>query len=67
VKREQLEHVPRARIEDHPDPDVLVIGSQSILGRFPVDGAIGELPPFHENFGCYAQGVSVSTAVLPSG
>lgn len=34
-----------------------------------VDGAIGELSPFHESFGCYAQGVSVSvrTAVLPNG
>ena len=32
-----------------------------------VDGAIGELSPFHETFGYYAQGVSVSTAVLPEG
>jgi hypothetical protein len=32
-----------------------------------VDGAIGELSPFHETFGYYAQGVSVSTAVLPRG
>jgi hypothetical protein len=32
-----------------------------------VDGAIGELSPFHETFGYYAQGVSVSTAVLPAG
>src|SRR2546429_9495915 len=32
-----------------------------------VDGAIGELSPFHETFGYYAQGVSVSTAVLPDG
>ncbi|WP_330232709.1 hypothetical protein OHA40_09605 [Nocardia sp. NBC_00508] len=30
-----------------------------------VDGAIGELSPFHETFGYYAQGVSVTTAVLP--
>ena len=26
-----------------------------------VDGAIGELSPFHERYGYYAQGVSVST------
>jgi hypothetical protein len=32
-----------------------------------VDGAIGELSPFHERFGYYAQGVSVSTAILPAG
>jgi hypothetical protein len=32
-----------------------------------VDGAIGELSQFHETFGYYAQGVSISTAVLPSG
>jgi hypothetical protein len=32
-----------------------------------VDGAIGELSNFHETFGCYAQGVSVSTAILPQG
>ena len=29
----------------------------------PVDGAIGELSIFHETFGYYAQGVSVTTAV----
>jgi hypothetical protein len=32
-----------------------------------VDGAIGELSKFHEQFGYYGQGVSVATAVLPSG
>jgi hypothetical protein len=32
-----------------------------------VDGAIGELSTFHETSGYYAQGVSVSTAILPSG
>jgi hypothetical protein len=32
-----------------------------------VDGAIGELSKFHETFGYYAQGVSVTTAVLPTG
>ena len=32
-----------------------------------VDGAIGELSPFHEMYTYYAQGVEVSTAVLPDG
>lgn len=32
-----------------------------------VDGSIGELSRFHETYGYYAQGVSVSTAVLPAG
>lgn len=32
-----------------------------------VDAAIGELSPFDEQFGYYAQGVEVRTAVLPVG
>lgn len=32
-----------------------------------IDGAIGELSRFHETFGYYGQGVSLSTAVLPEG
>lgn len=32
-----------------------------------VDGAIGELSQFHETYGYYAQGVSLDTAILPSG
>jgi hypothetical protein len=96
VTREQLEHILRAASTIAGDPDVLVIGSQSVLGSFAeddlpleatssmeadiaffddladakadqVDGAIGELSTFHETFGYYAQGVSVSTAVLPEG
>ncbi|MDQ7904325.1 DUF6036 family nucleotidyltransferase [Phytohabitans sp. ZYX-F-186] len=96
MRREHLEHVLRAASQIAGDPDVLVIGSQSVLGAIPeerlppaatasievdvaffddpddrkadqVDGAIGELSAFHETFGYYAQGVSVSTAVLPAG
>jgi hypothetical protein len=96
MRREQLEHVLRAASQIAGDSDVLVIGSQSILGAISeellppaatasievdvaffddlndvkadlVDGAIGELSAFHETFGYYAQGVSVSTAVLPAG
>lgn len=32
-----------------------------------IDGAIGELSQFHETFGYYAQGVTVTTATLPTG
>ena len=32
-----------------------------------VDGAIGEMSRFHEAFGVYGQGVSISTATLPDG
>ena len=96
MNRAQLEHVLRAAATIVDDPDLLVIGSQAILGSFAddelppeattsieadlafvvdpdgekadrVDGAIGELSRFHESFGYYAQGVSVTTAVLPIG
>lgn len=32
-----------------------------------IDGSIGELSPFHETFGYYAEGVSPHTAKLPQG
>lgn len=32
-----------------------------------IDGSIGELSPFHETFGYYAQGVGEETAILPPG
>jgi hypothetical protein len=32
-----------------------------------IDGSIGELSPFHETFGYYAQGVAEETARLPEG
>ncbi|GAA2617088.1 hypothetical protein GCM10010399_55020 [Dactylosporangium fulvum] len=35
MKREQLEHVLRAASAIAGDPDMLVIGSQSILGAIP--------------------------------
>jgi len=96
MNREQLAHLLRASTQIAGDPDILVIGSQAILGSFDeddlpapatasrevdiaflndpggqkadqVDGAIGELSQFDEQFGYYAQGVEVSTAVLPTG
>ena len=96
MRREQLEHVLRAASTIVGERDVLVIGSQAVLGTIPdadlpmeattsieadlaffddpadakadqVDGAIGELSRFHEMYGYYAQGVSVSTAIVPFG
>lgn len=32
-----------------------------------IDGSIGELSPFHDTFGYYAQGVQPGTATLPKG
>jgi uncharacterized nucleotidyltransferase DUF6036 len=96
VNRDQLAHVLRAAASIAGDGDIVVLGSQSILGTFSdarlpdeatmsveadlawrhdpnaakadlVDGAIGEGSQFHSEWGYYAQGVEVSTAVLPAG
>jgi len=92
MNRAQLEHVIRAAATIADDDEIVVIGSQAVLGQFPdappellrsmeadvwprhhperwdlVDGSIGELSPFHETFGYYAQGVGPETAVLPEG
>ena len=92
MTRTQLEHVIRAAATIAGDSEIIVIGSQAILGRYPdappelvvsadvdlyprhhperadlIEGSIGELSPFHETYGYYAQGVGVRTAVLPEG
>jgi hypothetical protein len=92
MNRAQLEHLIRAAAVIADDDELVVIGSQAILGQFPdapevllvsveadlypknhperadlIDGTIGELSPFHDTFGYYAQGVGETTAVLPSG
>lgn len=96
MKREQLEHVLRAAAQIADMRDIIVLGSQAILGSvadeelpleatrsievdlaFPtdrdgsladaVDGAIGELSRFHEEFHYYPHGVGLSTARLPIG
>jgi hypothetical protein len=92
VKRTELEHIIRAAATISGDDELIVIGSQSILGQFPnapaellvsneadvyprnlterwelIDGSIGELSPFHDTFGYYAQGVEPGTATLPAG
>jgi len=92
MTRDQLEHIIRAAATIADDDEIVIIGSQAILGGFPeapeellrsmeadvwprnhperwelIDGSIGELSPFHETFGYYAQGVGPETAVLPEG
>jgi hypothetical protein len=92
VTRDQLEHLIRAAADIADDDEIVVIGSQAILGQFPeapasmrisveadvfplnhperaeiIDGSIGELSPFHETYGYYAQGVGEETAHLPRG
>ncbi|HET6338742.1 MAG TPA: DUF6036 family nucleotidyltransferase [Polyangiales bacterium] len=90
MTRQQLEHLIRAAATIADDDELIVVGSQSILGAHPaapaellvsveadlyprnhpdradlIDGTIGELSPFHETYGYYAQGVGPETAVLP--
>lgn len=92
MTRHQLEHVIRAAAMIADDDELVIVGSQAVLGQFPgapaellrsmeadvypknhpdrsdlIDGSIGELSPFHESFGYYAQGVGPRTAVLPRG
>ena len=92
MTRQQLEHLIGAAAAISEDDEIVVVGSQAILGQFPdappellvsneadvfprhyperadlVDGSIGELSPFHETFGYYAQGVGPETATLPPG
>ena len=92
MTRAQLEHLIRAAATIAHDDEIVVIGSQAILGQFPdapadllvsneadiypknhversdlVDGSIGELSPFHDMYGYYAQGVGPETATLPAG
>ena len=90
--RAQLEHIIRAASTVADDDEIIVVGSQAVLGQFPdapadllvsveadvypknhperwelIDGSLGELSPFHETFGYYAQGVEPGTAILPAG
>jgi len=96
MKRQQLEHVLRAAAQIADTRDIIVLGSQAILGSVAddelpleasrsievdlafaidpdgsladaVDGAIGELSRFHQEFHYYPHGVQLSTARLPIG
>jgi hypothetical protein len=92
MKRKEIEHLIRAAGAITESDEIIVIGSQSILGTYPqapdallqsreadlipikyperadlIDGVIGELSPFDETFGYYADGVDKTTAKLPKG
>ena len=92
MTRDQLEHIIRAAAVIAEDDEIMIVGSQAILGKYPdapeslrvsveadvypknhperadlIDGSIGELSPFHDTYGYYAQGVGPGTATLPSG
>ncbi|HMP75455.1 MAG TPA: hypothetical protein PKE12_04065 [Kiritimatiellia bacterium] len=92
MKRHELEHVIRAATAVANVREIVIVGSQAILGALPdapeevlrsqeadcfplsdpakadlIDGAIGELSPFHLQFGYYAHGVAPGTAILPDG
>lgn len=90
--RANLEHLIRAAGDIAECKKIIVIGSQSILGKYPnppkdaiismeadlipsehperadlIDGSIGELSLFHDNYGYYGDGCDESTAILPRG
>ena len=92
MKLESLEKLIKIACALTEQYEVYVVGSQSILGKFPnapevflksqeadfmfigddkkadlIDGSIGDLSPFHEDRGYYAQGVNEKTVLLPDG
>ena len=96
MRRQELAHLLRAASAIARDREVLVLGSQAILGTYDddelpevvtlsreadiaflddpgrrkaddVEGAIGEMSPFHESHQVYAEGVHIDTAELPDG
>jgi Nucleotidyltransferase of unknown function (DUF6036) len=96
VRRQELAHILRAACGITGDKEVLVLGSQAILGAYDdaelpdvvtlsleadiaflndpdrrkaddVEGAIGEMSPFHVTHQVYAEGVHIDTAELPDG
>lgn len=96
MRRQDLAHVLRASCNIVKDGDIIVVGSQSILGSYDetelpraatmsaeadvafrsdpdtskaetVEGAIGELSPFHDAFDYYVDGVDISLIALPDG
>jgi hypothetical protein len=91
MRRKDLEHLIRAAGAIVESKELVILGSQAILGPCPeapaglltsqeadtypldapakadlLDGTIGELSPFHEQFGYYAHGVAPETAILPA-
>jgi hypothetical protein len=49
------------------EADVAFFGDAEEVKADLVDGAIGEDSLFHQTYGYYGQGVSISTATLPAG
>lgn len=92
MNRQEFEHIVRAAAGITGQKEFIIIGSQSILGKFPdaprilrhsmeldlypkdhpemadlISGCLGEYSSFHDTFKYYADGVSPTTAVLPTG
>ncbi|MFZ2240432.1 MAG: DUF6036 family nucleotidyltransferase [Gordonia amarae] len=99
MRRDQLEHAIRAACEILKCDEVIIVGSQSILGTWDeielpgratetneadimaidpdnrrvmamadaLEGAAGEMSPFHDTHGFYLDGVDESTSILPDG
>lgn len=92
MTREQLEHAIRAACDVSGDTELIIFGSQAILGSLPnapeslkasievdvqpknlpenadlIDGALGELSPFHSTHGFYVHGLTIDPASLPDG
>lgn len=92
MKRADLEHILRTAGTLARVKQLVIVGSQAILGKHPdapaellksqeldtyplddpekadlIDGSIGEMSPFHAEFGYFAHGVGPETAVLPRG
>ena len=90
MTRTELEHVIRAAGAVAEADELIILGSQAILGLYAnppgellvsqevdvyprhepdkadlIDGSIGELSSFHDEFGYYAHGVGPETATLP--
>jgi len=71
MRRDQFEHVIAAAAEVCGEWEIVVIGSQAILGNVdePPEsmGSLGDGSHFQSQFGYYAHGVGPETAVAPAG
>lgn len=60
MNREQLAHIVRAAARIAIEADIAFRDDPDGIKADRVDGAIGELSSFHETYGYYAQGVSIT-------
>ena len=67
MNRSALAHILRAAANVAGDGDIAFFDDAFNTKSDMVDGAIGEDSLFHQTFGYYGQGVSISTATLPAG